>query len=279
MRGHSRPPWRHPHVQTLALRRPLRLLQITDTHFCERPGDILDTRVDTDVSLRRVLDTLHYREHGCDDVIVTGDLAQDPTEAAYLRLRQTLNVYPFGFHCLPGNHDDADLMLRTLPGGNVGCPKVLVRHDWLLFLLDSSVLNEPWGRLAETELALVEETLSRHPAPHALIFFHHHPVPVGSPWIDRIALRNADELFATVDRHAAKVRGVVFGHVHQEFEAEHSGIRLFGAPATCVQFASRTERLEVDSLPPGYRWLDLHADGRIEAGVCFLEDEVLRATA
>jgi Icc protein len=98
-------------------------------------------------------------------------------------------------------------------------------------------------------------------------------------WIDRIALRNAYAFFETVDRHAAKVRGIVFGHVHQEFEAERAGMRLFGAPATCIQFATRTEQLEVDELPPGYRWLDLHADGRIETGVRFLEDEALRATA
>jgi hypothetical protein len=35
----------------------------------------------------------------------------------------------------------------------------------------------------------------------------------------------------------------------------------------------------VDDLPPAYRWLDLHADGRIETGVHYLEEQVLRATA
>ena len=266
-------------MHTTELRRPLRLLQITDTHFCERPGDILATGVDTDRSLRRVLDTLHYHEHGCGDVIVTGDLAQDPVPGAYHRLRQALNGYPFSFHCLPGNHDDAETLLEALPAGNVSCPKVLVRNDWVLLLLDSSVPNEPWGWLSDTELAFVDETLSRHPAPHALLFLHHHPVPVGSPWIDRIALRNADALFATLDRHGSRVRGVVFGHVHQEVEVQRNNTRLIGAPATCIQFAPQTERLIVDDLPPGYRWLDLHADGRIETGVRYLEDEALRATA
>lgn len=268
-----------PPLHTPELRRPLRLLQITDTHFCARPGDILETGVDTDLSLRRVLDDLHYHEHGGSDVIVTGDLAQDPVPAAYDRLRHALNGYPFGFHCLPGNHDDAATLRATLPGGNVACPKVLVRKDWVLLLLDSSVPNEPWGWLSETELALLDATLADHPAPHALVFLHHHPVPVESPWIDRIALRNADALFAVLDRHPEKVRGVVFGHVHQAFEAERRGVRLIGAPATCIQFAPRTDRLIVDDLPPGYRWLDLHADGRIETGIRFLEGEALRATA
>ena len=266
-------------MHPLELRRPLRLVQITDTHFCERPGDILSTGVDTDQSLRSVLDTLHYREHGCDEVIVTGDLAQDPVEGAYHRLRHALNAYPFSFRCLPGNHDDADLLFRSLPGGNVDCPKVLVRNDWLLILLDSSVPNEPWGWLADTELALLDEILSRHPAPHAMLFLHHHPVPVGSPWIDRIALRNAEALFEVVERHTQKVRAIVFGHVHQEIEAERAGVRLIGTPATCIQFAPTTERLVVDDLPAAYRWLELHADGRIETGVHYLDEQALRATA
>ncbi len=221
-------------MHPLELRRPLRLVQITDTHFCERPGDILSTGIDTDQSLRSVLDTLHYREHGCDEVIVTGDLAQDPVEGAYHRLRHALNAYPFGFRCLPGNHDDADLLFRSL---------------------------------------------ARHPAPHAMLFLHHHPVSIGSPWIDRIALRNAEALFEVVDRHAPKVRAIVFGHVHQELEAERAGVRLIGTPATCIQFAPTTERLVVDDLPPAYRWLDLHADGRVETGVHYLDEQSLRATA
>jgi Icc protein len=281
MRGRcARRPVEDPPLHTPELRRPLRLLQITDTHFCERPGgDILDTGVDADLSLRRVLDDLHYHEHAGADVIVTGDLAQDPVPAAYERLRHALNGYPFSFHCLPGNHDDATLLRAALPGGNVACPKILIRKDWILLLLDSSVPGEPWGRLSDTELALLDATLASHPAPHALVFLHHLPVAVGSPWSDRIALRNADALFATLDRHSTKVRGVVFGHIHQDFEVQRDGVRLIGAPATCIQFAPRTDRLVVDDLPPGCRWLDLHADGRIETGVRFLGDEALRATA
>lgn len=267
-------------MHTAELRRPLRLIQITDTHFCERPGgDILETGVDTDLSLRRVLDDLHYHEHGGTDVLVTGDLAQDPVAGAYGRLRHALNAFPFEFHCLPGNHDDAALLRAALPGGNVACPKIVLRKDWALLLLDSSVPNQPWGWLSDAELAWLEATLAGLAAPHAAVFLHHHPVPVGSPWIDRIALRNAEALFAVLDRHPAAVRGVVFGHIHQDFQSERNGVRLIGAPATCIQFAARTERLVVDDLPPGYRWLDLHADGRIETGVRFLGDAALRATA
>jgi len=44
-------------------------------------------------------------------------------------------------------------------------------------------------------------------------------------------------------------------------------VRLLASPSTCVQFAPGSESFKVDDQPPGYRWLTLHTDGRIETGV------------
>ncbi|MCY1185550.1 3',5'-cyclic adenosine monophosphate phosphodiesterase CpdA [compost metagenome] len=38
-------------------------------------------------------------------------------------------------------------------------------------------------------------------------------------------------------------------------------------PSTCIQFAARSEDFQVSEEHPGYRWLRLHADGRLETGV------------
>ena len=37
--------------------------------------------------------------------------------------------------------------------------------------------------------------------------------------------------------------------------------------STCVQFAPGSAGFKADDKPPGYRWLALHGDGRIETGV------------
>ncbi|MNR50293.1 3',5'-cyclic adenosine monophosphate phosphodiesterase CpdA [compost metagenome] len=34
-----------------------------------------------------------------------------------------------------------------------------------------------------------------------------------------------------------------------------------------MQFAPGSEEFQVDSTAPGYRWLRLHADGRLDTGV------------
>ena len=39
------------------------------------------------------------------------------------------------------------------------------------------------------------------------------------------------------------------------------------SPSTCVQFAPGSKSFKVDNQPPGYRWLELHIDGRLETGV------------
>ena len=49
--------------------------------------------------------------------------------------------------------------------------------------------------------------------------------------------------------------------------------RVFLAtPATCVQCKPGTPEPQVDERPPGYRWLELHPDGRIETRVVWLPD-------
>jgi Icc protein len=39
------------------------------------------------------------------------------------------------------------------------------------------------------------------------------------------------------------------------------------SPSTCIQFAPNSEDFKLDERAPGYRWLRLHDDGRIETGV------------
>ncbi|MGA1383685.1 MAG: 3',5'-cyclic-AMP phosphodiesterase, partial [Steroidobacteraceae bacterium] len=48
-------------------------------------------------------------------------------------------------------------------------------------------------------------------------------------------------------------------------------LKLMATPSTCVQFRPRVADFEIDERPPGYRVLTLHADGRIETTVGWLE--------
>jgi len=255
-----------------------RLIQITDLHFRQRPGDILTSGIVTDHSLCRVLDRLSERESSSTPVLVTGDLVHDPVVAAYRRLRKTLERYPFTFYCLPGNHDDPAMMHDHLATANVITAAAAKMGGWTLLMLDSTVAQMPFGRLGPERMTRLREHLDGVREGHVLLALHHHPVAVRSPWMDRMALADSADLFAAV-RDSGRVRAVLFGHVHQEVDREHAGARLLGTPSTCVQFAPHTLTMSLDGKAPAYRWVELYPDGFLETGVVYLEAEALRVSA
>ena len=105
---------------------------------------------------------------------------------------------------------------------------------------------------------------------HLLVCLHHHPVPMGSEWLDTQLVGSAERFFEVIDAHP-RVRGILWGHVHQEYDDTRNGVRLLAVPSTCVQFKPGSVDFAVDDASPGYRWLDLHADGGIDTAVSRVE--------
>ena len=72
---------------------------------------------------------------------------------------------------------------------------------------------------------------------------------------------------------SGNVRVAIFGHVHQEFEAEHESIKIIGTPSTCRQFMVASSDFALDDNPPAYRRISLHADGSVENELIWLGPE------
>jgi Icc protein len=243
---------------------PIRLVQFTDLHLYADAGRTLrgtPTLATFEAALaeaRRTVAPWHA-------LLLTGDLVQDDP-AGYGQVRRLLGDSPGSIYCLPGNHDSATAMHEALGTAPFQVGGHALLGDWIVVMLDSSVPGAAAGRLRRPELARLDAALAAHGDRQALVCVHHHPVPMGSRWLDELPLENADALFGVLDRHA-RVRAVVFGHVHQAFDATRGSVRLLGTPSTCVQFRPKADEFELDTLPPAFRWLDLHADGRIDTGL------------
>lgn len=247
--------------------RILRLVQVTDCHLGAEPGEQL-LGLDTDESLVDVLQHLTQMEEALDLVAVTGDIASGGCLPAYQRFLQIASRYldsPMAW--LPGNHDEAATMEQVLRQ-HTGNPlaSVVEMGNWQVIMLDSSVPGEEYGDLSAEQLELLRDALSQRTNHHALVFLHHQPVPVGSAWIDQYIVRSADAFFDLIDSFP-QVKGVCWGHVHQAFEAERKGIKLWATPSSCVQFKPGIDEFTVDRLMPGYRWFNLHPDGQINSGI------------
>lgn len=244
---------------------PLRILQFTDTHlYAEEEGALLG--INTQESLRAVLELAQRRHWPTDLVLATGDLTHDASAQAYGRFVQLLEPLGLPVYCLPGNHDEALALRRHLNSAQVQAPAQVLQEHWQLCLLDTALPGSEGGHLATHELERLQEQLQAHPDRHTLICLHHQPVLMGSAWLDSMAVDNADELFGVLDQHP-QVRGILWGHVHQDFDQWRDDVRLLATPSTCIQFAPGSEDFALDDQPPGYRWLHLYPDGRIDTGV------------
>ncbi|MFT5421659.1 MAG: Icc protein [Candidatus Endobugula sp.] len=243
--------------------KPSRVVQITDCHLGEVSGTEL-LSMNPDESLADVLALIGDNHAENDLLIATGDLANEPSPAAYQRLYDTLSatfVYPFAW--LPGNHDDPAVMETFGKEVNV---KLHVLDHWLIVLLDSRVEGCIYGNLSDAELQFLNDALIEYADKHVMVCLHHQPVPIGSQWMDNYIVRNAKAFWDVIEQHST-VKIVLWGHIHQEFSDQHHSIALLATPSTCIQFAPGKKDFQVDNTMPAYRWFELNSDGTFVSGV------------
>lgn len=250
--------------QSTDQRSPLRVVQITDCHLGERVGSVL-LNLDTDQSLAAVLDLVRAQQPRIDALLVTGDLSDQGSAASYRRVLQATRDLGEHARWLPGNHDDPATLRKAL-GTDARLQRNLLLGNWQIIMLDSSVRGEVGGFLAASELDALQICLEAHPEHFALICVHHQVLPVGCEWLDRQRVANAEQLWNLLNNYP-QVRAVLSGHVHQRFEDMHNDVRVMTSPSTCVQFAPNSDDFRVDTEMPGYRWFELHPNGRICTGV------------
>lgn len=248
----------------------INVLHLTDPHlFADRSGELRGTA--THASLCSVLE--HYRNSDwqADVALVTGDLIHDDSAAAYAHFTALLGTLDLPVFCLPGNHDVPDLMQEALSRAPFHYCETFKSGDWAIVSLDSCITGQAGGHVAPDELDRLDREIDAAGAANVLVCLHHPPVPMQSRWLDTVGLDNGDELL----RRAAasgKVRLVVFGHVHQPYDADHDGMRIIGTPSTCRQFKQRSTLFAVDDNPPAYRQIRLLDDGSFDSELLWLTE-------
>jgi len=240
---------------------------MTDLHLLADPEGCLKG-VATLASLRATLRAAATDLAGADAIVLSGDLVQDQP-AAYAHLPPLLAPLGKPVLCIPGNHDLPQVLAASLQQAPF---QVGGHHDagrWRILLLDSSVAGQAHGELGAAVLAALALQLHEAGDRHVLIVLHHPPLPLGSAWLDEIGLQDGAALLQLLQAHE-HVRGVVFGHAHQVYDATEGRLRLLGTPSTCAQFRPRSAEFALDDLPPAYRVLQLQANGQIDTRVVWV---------
>ena len=250
-------------------RKALSILQISDTHL-HAAADSRMRGVTTYATLLAVLE--HARRDPrwpVDAILATGDIVQDESRAGYERFRGALEPLGVPVYSIPGNHDDPKLMGEILTSGAFQLGGELRQGAWSIVLLSTFLAGEDAGGLGPARLQGLRQALAAHAGQHVLVAMHHHPLPMGSTWLDGVALRDAVAFWSLIDANP-NVRGVVCGHVHQASDRTRNRVRFLSTPSTCAQFLPSSEFFALDDRPPGMRWIELYDDGAIETEVSWV---------
>jgi Icc protein len=203
---------------------------------------------------------------------MTGDLIQDDSALAYQRFCELMTPLGLPIHCVPGNHDVRDLMRDAVSIPPFYYCDSLKIGDWLIAGIDSCIDGNAAGHVTTDEMTRLQQVIASTDANNVLVCLHHPPLPLGSKWLDQVRLQNGDEFLSFISANA-KIRIAIFGHAHQEYDGEHSGVRVIGTPSTCRQFKPGSDEFALDDQPPAYRRISLQVDGSVTTELIWLADE------
>jgi 3',5'-cyclic-AMP phosphodiesterase len=199
------------------------IAHLSDTHIDEDERSVERTR--------RAFRYLADLPTPVDVVLVTGDLADHGTEIEYERMRGLVDL-PVPVLFGPGNHDIREPYRKVLlrePADSTPINRTHRVGGVLFVMCDSTVPGQAHGRLADETLDWLDAELGAAAAMPAFVCFHHPPVPLGVPYVDRIRQFGAERLAAVVARHP-NVVALLCGHAHTPAATTFGGRPLLVAP-------------------------------------------------
>jgi 3',5'-cyclic AMP phosphodiesterase CpdA len=201
-----------------------------------------------------------------DAVLVTGDIADHGAAAEYRQAREVLRS-PHPVLMCPGNHDARGPYREVLlddPSDTRPINQVHKVGDAVFVMCDSTVPGEDHGLLDDDTIGWLDEQLAAQPEAPTFVCFHHPPVTLHVPYVDRIRQFGEERLAAVVARHP-QVVAVLCGHAHTAAATTFAGRPVLVAPGVVSTLRLPGEEGGVADYdaPPGLMIHVLDDDGRL----------------
>ena len=215
----------------------------------------------------RVTSFLRSMPGPVDVVLATGDIADHGAAEEYDEAAALLDL-PYPVLTLPGNHDRRAEFRKGLLGEAATDEELnrVVRTDGAVFVLcDSTIPGQDDGVLTDRTLQWLDATLNEHSGDvPVFVCFHHPPVVLHLPYVDRIRQSGEERLAAVLERHP-QVVAVLCGHSHTAAATTFAGRPLVVGPGIASTVPLPLEgRPEVDyDLPPLIAFHILDDDRRL----------------
>ncbi len=243
----------------------VRLLQLSDCHLLANAADCY-RGINPEQHLQKMLSAaLNWQP---DLLVLSGDLVECAQPQVYQRLNRFIDALSVRTMAFPGNHDDGEMLRRHLDAAVFDHDNPLRCGAWQLVWIDSNVAGQPHGELSADKLAVLNHIDPQAPT---LLFMHHQPDLVGTPWIDRYTCRNPELLWHWLQQHEHTVRAICFGHIHHAWRGERTinqrSIALLGAPSSSACVVPGSSEFVLDVRGPRGRWLQLADAGTVHTGL------------
>lgn len=188
-----------------------------------------------------------------DFVLLAGDLVNDASSAGqWAAMDAVRKQLAFPYHTVYGNHD---------PSPTTAESRFAFEHKGYLFLgMDSNLWSAKDQEPAKKQFAWLEEQLRGRERYRLVFILQHHPIYLHEP-------EEKDEYFNTPLAwrtrllklfEDARVTAVLAGHLHRNTTGLYRGISLLVTPSSLNNF---------DSIPPGFRLIEVHGEGFAETFV------------
>jgi 3',5'-cyclic AMP phosphodiesterase CpdA len=214
------------------------IAQITDVHlgFDRDDPDELNRR-----RLHAVLEALTGLTPRPDLLLATGDLVEDPSDAAsYRRLRDALDGLPFPVRFALGNHDGRAAFLEVFPEAETAEGFVQYAIDGgpvRILVLDTLEEGRHGGGFCEARAGWLRARLEEEPDRPTLIALHHPPIETGLSWMTERSDAPWVERLWQVVAEADNVVAMIAGHLHRPVATRWAGTTLVVCPSTAPQVA------------------------------------------
>jgi 3',5'-cyclic AMP phosphodiesterase CpdA len=230
---------------------------------------VSDIHIDDQRSLERASRVMRYLDNlsgTIDAILVTGDLADHGLPEEYDEVAKLfVNRRPV-LHC-PGNHDIRrpyhEILLQET-GGDAPINQAHHVAGAVFAMCDSSIPGQADGYLADETLDWLESVLRDAGEAPVFVCFHHPPVILHVPFVDRIKQNGEDRLVALLGQFS-NVVAVLCGHAHTGAATTFAGLPLLVAPGVVSTSVLPWESHEIVDLemPPAIAFHVLDNDRRL----------------
>ncbi|MDH5729010.1 MAG: metallophosphoesterase [Gammaproteobacteria bacterium] len=237
--------------------KPIKLLILSDCHLEAQSQQKAPSSV-SNIAFEKVVQNIkqccsHPSSQAAFDLIIgLGDICQHGDLQSYLYFKTQIEMLqPADYVVLPGNHDISATMVKVFDKKSVQSMQVASFGTLQLIMLNSQWPNKEAGRLSPDLMQTLKQQLSEQQCVSTLIFLHHPVLNLDTPWMDKIALTNA-QAFLDLCVQFPHVKAIVHGHAHQDRELSYQHLAIHSIPSTAYQYKPHCEDVEIDSGGPAY---------------------------